>query len=97
MRLCLQAAVRESPLTAPAETRRCSANHSPALAPGPRPLAHALELGKTATWQPSQRPHMATVTSAAVERRGLAVAAARYKHCAYVANLSKNSRAVCTL
>lgn len=97
MCLCLQSAVGESPLTVPAETLRCSANHSPALARGPRRLGSALKLGKTATWQPSERPHMATVTSAAVERRGLAVAAARYKHCAYVANLSKNSRAVCTL
>lgn len=97
MRLCLQASVGESPLRAPAETLRCSANHSPALALGPRRLARALKLGKTATWQPSERPHMATVTSAAVESAGIALAAARYKHCAYVANLSKNSCAVCTL
>lgn len=97
MRLCLQAAVGESALRAPAESLCGSANHSPSLALGPRRLARTLMLGKTVAWQPSKRPHIAAVTSAAVEWRGLAAVTARYKHCAYVANLSKNRCSVRTL
>lgn len=64
--LLLTGPARESH-TLPAEMQGCSANQNPLLAENPHRLAPAVRLGKKATWQPSQNPHMAAVTSAAVE------------------------------